>query len=147
MNRRDFLGCTAGLLVLPNVKLKRDDFEIKLLPYSDDWLGQRVEIRKGDHVFRCNACLEDLRDCHNICATDEMVMIAVQELELGKKNLHLLYSTWHDFDDEGMRQRKELVESLRVYHLTREEKTRIYKLMRKLRGKHDCCGPRHHLWW
>jgi hypothetical protein len=133
INRRDFLGhTTAGLLILPDIKLK--DNELHFVSMPNNFGGPYMKVVKGDHECVFSTCFKGGVDYHNVCVTGEMALLVVQELEYGKKGIEQLLSI--GLNEE--KKRKQMLISLKKYNLTKEEKLRVFSLMKKIRGHHEC---------
>jgi len=160
MNRRDFLatvGSMALVPVLPNFLVAAPKpvhwtllcpLRIREIPWPDDWhiRDTKIEISKGPYKVSFAGCGPgDLHDCHGLCATDEMVQMLVDQLEIGDEGLRHLYSTWEwsDYSDEGNSRRMQLIENYRWFRLTYEEKSQIWACINKNRGEHDCVHKHH----
>ncbi len=96
---------------------------------SNSFVGKiRISYEKHTKDITTNFCA-DLIDCNGICATDEVAVLIIQELELGA-NQKLL----ENFEYIS----KEDVEMLKIYKLNPEEKAKIWLLCNATRGQHNC---------
>lgn len=160
MNRRNFfaaLGSLAALPLLPNIKLPKskatdkstitDELYFKFHP---DEFSPIMEIIKGPYSTKIQ--IQDCRhfkDCHGLCATDEMTAIVVQNLELGEENIREMYSySWVNMEKyrhltEPGSAWKAHENSLRRFYITREERSKIHNMISAMRGPHNCA---HNTW-
>lgn len=88
----------------------------------------RISYEKHTKDISTNSCA-DLIDCNGLCATDEIAVMVIQELELGP-NQKLLEHFKHIS--------KEDMEMLKIYRLSPEEKAKIWLLCNATRGQHNC---------
>lgn len=92
---------------------------------------EKIVISYGEHKteIRLNPTLSDLIDCNGLCATDEVAVQLIEDLEFGhNRKLFRLF--------ENMT--TDLLEKFRIYKLKPEDKSNIWLLCNAIRGKHKC---------
>lgn len=151
MNRRQFFRCGCAALALPFVPQVADaapvDLGLKIRRIYDPeaFVPNKVEFSKGPHktIMTCGSG-QDLRDCHGLCATHEMVYITVDYLEYSQESLTQIWTMPKHieyFSPEAEARSKKLKKELRRCVVTKEERLKIFAFWHIDRGPHDCVYP------
>ena len=142
MNRRTFFKVSslipAGFSVISDFKYNQDySLKIESIEKQSEWGTNYTlhKLSKGSISTDLHSyALQDLRDCHGLCAADELAFLAIVNLEYNNNFTFCDYRT----PSSDIKQKQ-------VLKLTTQEKARIYILCRELRGPHYCC--RHGYKW
>lgn len=131
INRRKFLY-TLGVLPFASIFFKQSNLNIQV--FKDEFGNDKLKVSKGPYTVISHTA-NDCRDCCGVCATVEVMRIIQNELELSPENNLLVLKNWHNFQDK---ERKQWINSLKRCNISPEECSKIYKVLKELRGPHNC---------
>ncbi len=138
MNRRNFLKTAAVLAVCP-IQLYQPQKSLLVWDSFDDWGRKLIVSKNGFAATFYSEPMGDLRDCHGLCATDEMVEIIEAEIVYGEEGLRRIMQVGFYFNEEEEEKKiKKLKRELRRVTLLPCERKEIYDVIANLRGPHDC---------
>ena len=103
---------------------------LKFEATSNNEYCKKIVISYGKHKTEIGLnAMSDLIDCNGLCATDEIAVQLIEDLEFGqnRKLFHLFTNMTTD-----------LLEKFRIYRLKPENKSNIWLLCNAIRGKHKC---------
>lgn len=138
LSRREFIYGAVVLATIPTElpagqtvwhRVKRDRLFITVVkgePSDWGWNTDSLHVAKGQqHASVKINCLDDLRDCNGLCASDEIADMLTRQLEFGGK-----VDPWYPTAEPQR--------STAILRLSRPEKARIRQAIRNLRGPHSC---------
>ncbi len=109
--------------------LNEEVLKFKVVSANENSFCDKIVISYGEHKTEVSMAITDLKDCNGLCATDEIAVELIKELEFGhNRSLFCLFD----------KITPELLENFKIYKLTNKDKTNIWLLCNALRGKHEC---------
>lgn len=143
INRRDFLKSAAAIAAFPSSLLASP--MLKWTKFSDDWNFEHHVVSKGPYSASFCTPLNFLADCHGLCATQEMLVLVIQEIQYSRENLiKILHMPWGT--EQAEKERKKALKSLMRVRLSGDEIAEIYNVLKELRGPHECPLKVHEEW-
>lgn len=144
INRRDFLKSAAVIAAFPSSLLACPPM-LKWTKFSDDWYFEHYVVSKGPYSASFQTPLNQLADCHGLCATQELLALIVQEIQYGRENLvKMLHMPWGT--EQAEQERQKALKSLIRVRLSGDEISEIYNVLKTLRGPHECPLKVHEEW-